>query len=458
MARQDLFGLRDIGLNLSTTQGDATSMAFTRDETVEAKQPVPLGVHTKRDDDMIGRRVALLSKKVTRYFPGQKPKWVSSTEPVAETFTSAKRAAPRRRAQAVVLRQAVEVNNVPDVDEDSDTSVENEAAPAAETAAEVAARRARVRDKLRHREPEPEVDDAPGPELDGDDALKPPPASSSSSSAPSSSEDEDEEEEESSEDEERPRFVPRGERATIEEAKEEQRREEERQQRAKARKEERIAESRALVAEVVTREESAQHLDDVDSDYGAPDDTDDLDNPLEFEEWRIRELSRANRDKDEREAAEKEAYETERRRNLTPAERAAEDAEIGKGYKPPKVKWKFLQKYHHKGAFFMDDDTLKDEKDVRRRGTDGAVGVDKFDRAALPSVLQVKDFGFAGRTKYTHLVDQDTTYIDRDNPFNGWVKRRAGDSLRAKYDAKMAGSGDLDRPFHQKSTKRRERR
>ena len=66
----------------------------------------------------------------------------------------------------------------------------------------------------------------------------------------------------------------------------------------------------------------------------------------------------------------------------------------------------------------MDDDTLAKagEGDVRNRATDGAVLEDKFDRAALPKVMQVKDFGFQGRTKYTHLSDQDTTFVDRDNP------------------------------------------
>merc|ERR1719331_3332955 len=109
-----------------------------------------------------------------------------------------------------------------------------------------------------------------------------------------------------------------------------------------------------------------------------------------------------------------------------PAARRAEDEKIGKGKKPEKAKWKFLQKYHHKGAFFMNDDTLAKagEGDVRNRATDGAVLEDKFDRAALPKVMQVKDFGFQGRTKYTHLSDQDTTFVDRDNPMNGWLQRR----------------------------------
>jgi len=38
-------------------------------------------------------------------------------------------------------------------------------------------------------------------------------------------------------------------------------------------------------------------------------------------------------------------------------------------------------------------------------------GFDKVDKTALPKPLQVKNFGLAGRTKYTHLQDQDTSNV-----------------------------------------------
>ena len=74
---------------------------------------------------------------------------------------------------------------------------------------------------------------------------------------------------------------------------------------------------------------------------------------------------------------------------------------------------KFLQKYYHKGAFYMDSTSLsKDAHDVRKKKYDEVTGEDNFNFKLLPKVLQVKNFGKRGRSKYTHLLDQDTTIKD----------------------------------------------
>ena len=46
-----------------------------------------------------------------------------------------------------------------------------------------------------------------------------------------------------------------------------------------------------------------------------------------------------------------------------------------------------------------------------KRDFSGATLEDQFDKTVLPKVMQVKNFGRSGRTKYTHLVDQDTTKV-----------------------------------------------
>ena len=93
-------------------------------------------------------------------------------------------------------------------------------------------------------------------------------------------------------------------------------------------------------------EETEEHIPDVN-------DTDGLDPTAEFEAWRLRELGRIKRDKEEVIRREEEREEIERRRALPEEVRLKEDLERAQKTRDekPKGQQKFLQKYWHKGAF-----------------------------------------------------------------------------------------------------------
>lgn len=138
-------------------------------------------------------------------------------------------------------------------------------------------------------------------------------------------------------------------------------------------------------------------------------DSDDGNDEAEYEGWKLRELKRVKRDREEREAMNKEREEIERLSKMTPEERHAALRNQPKKVTNEKTKgkYRFLQKYYHRGAFFMEK-----EEDIFSRNFAQPTLDDHFDKTILPKVMQVKNFGRSGRTKYTHLVDQDTTNFD----------------------------------------------
>jgi len=247
----------------------------------------------------------------------------------------------------------------------------------------------------------------------------------------------------------KPVFVRRDKRATIEEAKkieeEERKLEEEKRQRELERKKE----SRQLVIEHIKQEELQKQAEAEAEKEQLPDDSDDIDDPLkaaaELEAWKLREIKRLMRDKEEREKWEKQKAEVERRRKMTDEEILAENA-ANPVPRRPKGEMKFLQKYYHPGAFYQDDE---EAKELYLRDFTAPTGMDKeVDKVFLPKVLQVKKFGLKGRTKYTHLVDQDTT----NHLANPWVhaskmnEELAAQGKLVRAERKLAGTGTVQLP------------
>ncbi|VDC02018.1 unnamed protein product [Peniophora sp. CBMAI 1063] len=217
----------------------------------------------------------------------------------------------------------------------------------------------------------------------------------------SSSEEESESEEEKPKLQFRPVFVPKRARVTVEEAKARDQNTEEALALKAAQEEQRKKESHDMVADSIRRELAEKEKEEEAPDV---DDTDGLDPTAEFDAWRVRELARIKRDKEAELAREEERAEIERRRALPEAQRLAEDLEHAEKLRAekPKGQQKFLQKYWHKGAFHQDEEILK--RHDFTEATESTVDV-----SALPAVMQVRNFGKRGRTKYTHLLDQDTT-------------------------------------------------
>ncbi|KAG2627600.1 microfibrillar-associated protein 1-like [Panicum virgatum] len=383
--------------------------------------------------------------KVKRYWPGKAPEWADDAEEDIDLRTarvSLDKAFPkdedgdipakddrrlRRLAQTREnkeelradhrrIRQAEIVSTVEEQNERQEADIDEEDEEAQEE------RRRRIRERQLLREQEellPQEDEEPV---------------------------EDEESEESeyetdSEDEQmgmamvKPVFIPKSQRDTI--AERERLEEEERQleELVKKRLEARKIETRQIVVEEIKKEEHIEkalneeaNIEDVDTD-------DELNEAEEYESWKNREIARIKRDREERDARLKEKEEIEKVRNMTEEERREWERKNPKPLRQTKQKWKFMQKYYHKGAFFQEsvDDVIQSagKEDIYTRDFSEPTGEDKMDKSILPKVMQVKHFGRSGRTKWTHLVNEDTTDWNAPWATNG--------PLRAKYNAKMAG-------------------
>lgn len=455
------FGKRDLGLVLSETVGDADTLRFTRDESeLGAKQET---FKPKRDP----------SRKVHIHRAGQRPLGTDDNEaeaPSAKAKKGESRAAlERARAQAEgdakgrsrSVREAQVLGSDSDSDDSgpvfggrSDDEAEGdvpyrptgEAADAGQVEEDedddaIAARRARIRERLKSRP----IEEAEVLGIEQEEINKP--DEESDSTEWETDTDASDDEEADGEQVLKPVFVPKARRETAAERVRLEQEEKGKEQKRNIEKENRKRETRQLAAQVVRREEemTENHLGDNESEGDAPDDDDDLDEELAFEEWKVRELSRVRQEKEERESAIKERQDTLRRRNMTDDERRMEDMMLGKHIGKDKGTIKFMQKYYHKGAFYMDDDSMKAQDDVRRKSYNEPTLEDKFDKSQMPKPMQVKNFGRSGQTKWTHLANEDTTQWD-----SAWAQET---HVATKMQHKMSGVGDIDAAFKRRKKK-----
>jgi len=263
-----------------------------------------------------------------------------------------------------------------------------------------------------------------------------------------SSEEETDSEEEEQEARLKPVFVRAKDRLTIQEREREELKARQAEREAQRLAEERRRQSVRMVEMEVRKANIAERKADGDT-IGMDDiHTDDENDEVEYEAWKVRELRRLKRDREEREAFMKEQAEMDRFRNLTEEEKRAEMKINPKQItnRAAKGKYKFMQKYYHRGAFYMDE-----EENVLKRDVSHATLEDKFDKTVLPKVMQVKNFGRSGRTKYTHLVDQDTTEYDA-----AWAQDSA--TNQKFYKGVAGGTKDIfEKPTRKKDRDRSER-
>ncbi|KAH9117877.1 hypothetical protein LEN26_012382 [Aphanomyces euteiches] len=430
-----LFTKKDLGLFLPDTDaGDALSLRHTKkmEETEDYVAPEPKVDSSKKvfryraghvPDFAVGE---LMPDESTRFLPGSKQE---RSKP-----SSAKPAKGAGKERQKVVAQVVKAAApqapklaAPLVDSDSEPSDEEDD------------RRARLRAKLlSQKKNEPEAAETTIAEstqaLMIEETRTMAAAAVEVSQAASESESSEwETDTDTSDDEQllKPIFVPKKARETILEQEKKLKEMEERDKLEAEKALEKKKKSREMVANLLLKEEAeAQRLLEEGTDSEMPDDTDGLNPEQEQKEWELREMRRLKRDRDAREQREREMQETLRRRNMTDEEREKEDLALGKLKEKEKKKWKFLQKYYHKGAFYVDDKSIKSENDVRRREADEPTLEDKLNRENLPAIMQVKNFGKSGRTKYTHLTDQDTT---------DFITPLKNDELRAQYASKLSG-------------------
>lgn len=239
----------------------------------------------------------------------------------------------------------------------------------------------------------------------------PAPVSQQQTQATDSSEYETDSEEETEEDEStpapllKPIFVPKSARTTISTTTSADQQQPDDNPEAKAealaaqrRKEAHDLAEATIKRQLAEKEYQESHTTDVD-------DTDGLDPEAEFQAWRQRELARLRRDHEAILAKQREQQEIDAFKSLPEAEKERLGRERAAQLRAEKKEQRgnpaFLQKYYHKGSFFQDMDILK--RNYTEKTTKDV------DVSKLPKMMQVRGYGVKGRSKWTHLANEDTS-------------------------------------------------
>lgn len=173
--------------------------------------------------------------------------------------------------------------------------------------------------------------------------------------------------------------------------------------------------SHALLCSVISTQSNEQDKGTKESvlfDPNSVDDTDpatELEQDAEFKAWKEREKQRYIRQREQSDRIQMEKAQVEELRSQTLEQRQSywrQREETSAEAKSQRTQYRFMQKYYHKGVFFQDA-----EAPVLQKDYDAPVQSDASDATVLPSIMQVKNFGKKGRSKWTHLVAEDTTMV-----------------------------------------------
>ncbi|KAH7513695.1 hypothetical protein FEM48_Zijuj11G0008400 [Ziziphus jujuba var. spinosa] len=190
-------------------------------------------------------------------------------------------------------------------------------------------------------------------------------------------------------------FVPKSERDTVAER-------------------ERIEAEEWIVVEEIRKDEEIQKKSlEWDTNIADIDTDNETNEAEEYQAWKAREIARIKSEREVREARLEEKKEIEWVRNMAEEERREWERKNPR----PKRKWRFMQRYYHKGAFFQsypDDPSAATavSDDIFNRDFSAPTAEDKMNNTNLPKVLHVKHFGRSGRTKWTRHINEDITYCN----------------------------------------------